>query len=170
MKSMNVVKKSTPVFVDDNCVQVTKEFAKNARIFGTPEYKIWREIKKDVPDAQMVTKTIKRNPGKTVDTRNMTYKHMAMYIRSLDNAETLMVTFEKTIQKSKVQNNPYRYVLGWFLNQFPNANEYKAYFEKLAANAKQEKSIFTVVKTTAQIVDNTDVESDDVDLDDAANY
>ena len=36
--------KSAPRFINDTQVLVTKEFAKNARIFGTPEYKLWRAI------------------------------------------------------------------------------------------------------------------------------
>ena len=59
MKKINAAaKKSAPKFIDDTHVLVTKEFAKNACIFGTPEYKLWREIKKDCEDAEMVTKTI----------------------------------------------------------------------------------------------------------------
>lgn len=166
MKSMNVVKKSAPVFIDDTHVQVTREFAKNARIFGTAEYKTWREIKKDVPDAKMVTKTIKRNPNKSVDTRNMTYEHMAMYISQQDGAEELMFVFRKTVMQSKVQNNPYRYVLAWFMKQFPKASEYKDFFEARAAEAKKEKSIFKI------ITNNTEIEndSDEADFDAAANY
>ena len=61
-KTTFVARKAAPRFVDDNHVLVTKEFAKNARIFGTPEYKLWREIKQDRKDAEMVTKTIKKNP------------------------------------------------------------------------------------------------------------
>lgn len=36
--------------------QVTKAFAKNAVIFGTDEYKLWKEYRKDFPDAKMVTR------------------------------------------------------------------------------------------------------------------
>ena len=41
MKNAAMMKKNAPRFVDDTHVLVTKEFAKNARIFGTPEYKMW---------------------------------------------------------------------------------------------------------------------------------
>ena len=44
----------SPRFIDGNHVLVTKEFAKNAMIFGTPEYKLWREIRQDCKDAVMV--------------------------------------------------------------------------------------------------------------------
>ena len=67
MKKMNVAaKKSAPKFIDDTHVQVTREFAKNAMIFGTPEYKLWREIKVDCPKAEMVLKSIKKNPSKRI--------------------------------------------------------------------------------------------------------
>ena len=73
MKKLNAVaKKSAPKFVDDTHVLVTKEFAKNARIFGTPEYKLWKEIRLDCPEAEMVLKSIKKNPNKKNDTKNMT--------------------------------------------------------------------------------------------------
>ena len=60
-KITTAAKKSAPKFVGENRVQVTREFAKNAMIFGTPEYKLWREIKADCPDAQMELKTIKKS-------------------------------------------------------------------------------------------------------------
>ena len=126
---MNVAaKKSAPKFIDDIHVQVTREFAKNARIFGTPEYKLWREIKKDCEDAEMVTKTIKKNPNKKVDTKNMTYENMALFIREQENAATLMIEFKKQISLSKVQTNPYRCVLAWFIQKFKDYDSYKNFF------------------------------------------
>ena len=157
--------KSAPRFVDDNHVLVTKEFAKNARIFGTPEYKLWRAIRQDCPAAEMVTKTIKKNPNKKNDTKNMTYEHMALYIREQKEAEALMVEFKKQIALSKVQTNPYRCVLAWFIRKFENYADYKAFFAEEAKKQAREKDIFTVVKSTATIVDATaDEEEFDFDL------
>ena len=84
MKKINAAaKKSAPKFIDDTHVQVTKEFAKNARIFGTPEYKMWKEIRQDCEDAVMVTKTIKKNPDKKNDTKNMTYERILIFVSLL---------------------------------------------------------------------------------------
>lgn len=124
--------KNAPRFINDTQVQVTKEFAKNARIFGTAEYKLWKEIRMDCPNAEMVTKTIKRNPSKKVDTRNMTYANMEAFINQQDKAEELLVEMKKQIAMSKVQTNPYRYVLAWFLIKFKDYDSYKAYFENMA--------------------------------------
>lgn len=128
---MNTIK-SAPRFINDTQVQVTKEFAKNARIFGTAEYKLWKEIRLDCPNAEMVTKTIKRNPSKKVDTRNMTYANMKAFINEQENAEELLAELEKQIKMSKIQANPYRCVLAWFLIKFENYDSYKTYFVEVA--------------------------------------
>ena len=153
-----------PRFVDANHVLVTKEFAKNAMIFGTSEYKIWREILRDCEDAQMVTKTIKKNPNKRTATKNMTYERMAIYIREQDEAATLMVEFKKQIALSKVQNNPYRSVLAWFVQKFEGYDDYKAYFEQEAKKEAQKKDIFRVVQSSAVIEGEDTTESAEFDL------
>ena len=162
---MNVAaKKSAPKFVGENRVQVTREFAKNAMIFGTPEYKMWREIKVDCPKAEMVLKSIKKNPSKRISTKNMTYERMAMFIREQNDAKKLMAEFKKQIALSKVQTNPYRSVLAWFIKKFQNYDSYKAFFAEEAKKKAQEKDIFTLVKSTATIVDEATDEDDEFDL------
>lgn len=164
MKKMNVAaKKNAPKFIDDTHVQVTREFAKNARIFGTPEYKMWREIRQDCPEAEMVLKNIKKNPNKQNDTKNMTYERMAIYIREQDNAATLMVEFKKQIALSKVQTNPYRCVLAWFKQTFQKYDDYKVFFAEEAQKQAREKDIFTLVKSSATIVDET-ADEEEIDL------
>lgn len=156
MSAMMNVKKNAPKFIDDTHVLVTKEFAKNARIFGTPEYKMWRAIKQDCNTAEMVTKTIKKNPNKRTSTKNMTYERMAIYISQQDGAAELMKEFEKQIAISKVQTNPYRCVLAWFKQTFNEYDSYKAFFEEEAKQEAQKKNIFTLVKTTAIIQTEND--------------
>lgn len=146
--------KNAPKMVAKNCFQVTKAFSKNAMIFGTPEYKVWREILHDFPEAKMVIKAIKKNPNKRTSTKNMTYKHMAIYISRQDDAQSLMVEFEKQIALSKVQTNPYRFVLAWFKQTFKNYDDYKAYFEEEAKKKAKENDIFALVTSSAVIVDD----------------
>ena len=163
MKTTAMLKKNAPRFVDDTHVLVTKEFAKNARIFGTPEYKMWKEIRLDCPDAEMVTKTIKKNPDKKTSTKNMTYKNMAIYIQEQDDATTLMVEFMKQIALSKVQTNPYRCVLAWFKKSFENYDSYKAFFEAEAQKKAQKQNIFAVVKSSA-VIEAEDTEEAEYDF------
>ena len=155
MKNTNTAKKFAPRFVNDTQVQVTKEFAKNARIFGTPEYKMWKEIKLDCPDAEMVFKSIKKNTSKRNSTKNMTYERMAMYIREQDGAKTLMVEFKKQIAMSQVQTNPYRCVLAWFKQKFSSYDSYKAFFEEESQKEAKLHDIFAVIDAIAEDVDDT---------------
>ena len=106
--------KNTIRYINEKSAQVTKAFQKNASIFGTDEFKLWREYKAMFPEAKMVTKTIKKNPNKLNITKNMTYENMAAFIREQDDAETVMAEFKKQINLSKVKANPYRAVLAWF--------------------------------------------------------
>lgn len=159
-KSTTPTTKSAPRFINDTQVLVTKEFAKNARIFGTPEYKLWRAIKKDCEEAEMVLKSIKKNPNKNNSTKNMTYERMAIYIRQQDEAVTLMAEFKKQIALSQIQTNPYRCVLAWFMQTFQNYDDYKAFFAEEAKKQAKAKDIFTLVEKTA-VVKNSD--SDDAE-------
>ena len=121
-----------------------KAFKKNASIFGTEEFKLWREYKKEFPNAVMVTKSIKKNPNKLNITKNMTYENMALYIREQEDAEAVMAEFKKQIKLSKVKANPYRAVLAWFKQKYTNVNDYMDYFENLAAEKAQNESMFAL--------------------------
>ena len=153
----------SPRFIDESHVLVTKQFAKNAMIFGTPEYKLWSEIRRDREDAVMVTKTIKKNPNKKNNTKNMTYERRAIYIREQDEAATLMVEFKKQVALSKVQTNPYRCVLAWFKQTFENYDSYKLFFEAEAQKKAEQKDIFRVVKSSA-VFDGEDITENYPDL------
>lgn len=128
----NVIK-----MMDDNQAQVSKTFAKKAKIFGTDEYKLWREFKAENPEYVMVIKTIKKNPDKRT-TKNLKYENMRKFIKEQDNAEELLKEFEKEIRLSKIQSNPYRAVLAWFLQKFGNYDSYKQFFKDLEEKEKAE--------------------------------
>lgn len=162
MKKTNTTTKFAPRFISDNEVQVTKEFAKNARIFGTPEYKMWKEIKQDCTNAVMVPKTIKKNTNKQTSTKNMTYENMAMFISVQAESKTLMIEFKKQVALSKVQTNPYRCVLAWFKQTFSDYDGYKKFFEEEAKKKAQEEDIFSLRKFSSSLEE--DGEDEDFDM------
>ena len=136
------------IFINNTTAQVTKDFMKKACVFGTEEFKLWREYLTYYPNATMQTKTIKKNLNKTVDTRNMTYENMAAFIREQEDAAVVIIEFKKQIQLSKVQNNPYRAVLAWFMKKYAEKiNDYTAYFSELAEEKKKQNDMFAVPGT-----------------------
>ena len=46
--------KNTIRYIDEKTAQVTKAFQKNSSIFGTEEFKLWREYKAMFPEAVMI--------------------------------------------------------------------------------------------------------------------
>ena len=146
---MTTTKKNAIRYINDNEAQVTKAFAKNASIFGTDEFKQWREYLTYFPNAKMVPKKIKANPNKMNITKNMTYENMAAFIREQEDAAEVMKEFEKQINLSKVKANPYRAVLAWFKQKYTNVNDYMDYFETLATEKAQKESMFALTSATA---------------------
>lgn len=141
--------KTNPVkILDEEHVLVTKSFMKQARIFGTPEYKKWKEIKADLPEAIMVTKKIKKNPDKKTN-RNKTYKNMELFIKQQKNAEELLKEFERQKKLSKIMPYPYAAVLEWFENTFKNPDEYQPLFAEMSAEKEKQKA-----ENTGFIIEN----------------
>lgn len=112
------MKKNTIIILDATHAQVTKSFEKQARIFGTPEYREWRAFLAENPGTEMVTKIIKKAKDKKNDAKNRTYDKMAEYISQQENAKELMKEFEAQKKLSVVQKSPYHFVLNWFLATF----------------------------------------------------
>ena len=119
--------------INETTARVSKAFEKNAKIFGTPEYKLWREYLKEFPNATMTTKEIKKNANKKTY-RNMTYKNMKLFIEAQENSEVLKKEFERQKKMSKVQTNPYKAVLAWFCKEFEGYDNYKEFFKDKEEN------------------------------------
>ena len=117
------MKKNAIIYIDDTHAQVTKAFEKQARIFGTPEYREWNAYRQDFPSAQMVPKTIKKAKNKKNDAKNRTYEKMAEYISLQENADELMKEFDRQKNLAIVKKNRYHAVLNWFLATFPELKE-----------------------------------------------
>ena len=132
--------------INETTARVTKAFEKNARIFGTPEYKLWREYLKEFPNATMTTKTIKKNADKKTY-RNMTYKNMELFIEAQENSEALMKEYKRERQMSKIHTSPYRAVLAWFCQKFEDYDNYKEFFKD---KEEKEAAVETTEKEAAE--------------------
>ena len=138
--------KNAIIYINDTEAQVTKAFAKQARIFGTPEYKLWKEYRKDFPEAQMVTKTIKKNASKRTY-KNLTYANMERFLKSQNNADQLLKEFKVKKEAAAIQQNPYRAVLAWFLAKFPKYDEYKEFFTEQDTDGEKASANVTLMKS-----------------------
>lgn len=139
MKKSNVIRT-----IDNETAQVTKAFQKNAVIFGTEEFKLWREYLTYFPNAKMTTKSINKNPNQK-NRRNLTFKNMVGFIQTQPNAKELMEEYETIQKRSKIQKSPYQYVLSWFEGKFEGYNDLKQFM----AQKEEERSAEDAASETA---------------------
>ena len=142
-------------YIDDNTAQVTKAFEKKACIFGTDEFKLWREYKKEFPEAKMVTKTIKKNEDQK-RRRNKTFENMDAYIATQPNAEDLKKEFETIKQRSQIQKSPYQYVLSWFEAKFDGYNDLDQFMAEKEAERKAKEAEKAAEKAAAEAANAKD--------------
>lgn len=131
------------IYVDENTARVTKTFMKRANIFGTDEFKLWREYKVAFPNAKMTTKDIKKNPDKKT-TRNLTYANMKEFLSTLPDGDILCKELEIIKKRSLVQKSPYHYVLDWFSETVEGYDDFKKFAaQKEAENTQTETKTAT---------------------------
>ena len=86
----------------------------------------------------MIIKTPKKNSNRKTYS-NMTYENMRNYISVQENAEELAKEFEKNLVLSKMQTNPYLFMIAWFEQKFENYDDYKKHFQKQKEENKKLK-------------------------------
>lgn len=142
-------------YINDTTAQVTKAFEKKACIFGTEEFKLWREYKKEFPEAKMVTKTIKKNEDQK-RRRNKTFENMEAYIATQPNAEDLKKEFETIKQRSQIHKSPYQYVLSWFEAKFDGYNDLDQFMAEKEAERKAKEAEKAAEKAAAEAANAKD--------------
>lgn len=143
------------IYVDENTARVTKAFMKRANIFGTDEFKLWREYKVAFPNATMTTKSIKKNPDKKT-TRNLTYPNMKEFLSTLPDGDKLCKELEIMKKRSRVQTCPYRFVLDWFLATVEGYDDFKKFVAQKEAENKQSETE-TATKETEKKQSETEI-------------
>ena len=107
-----------------NTLYMNFKFAEASTEYGTPEYKLLQNIRKDLPSIK-IEKRAGRNAKTCNANKRLTYANMESYIKIQDNADELMAAYMIAREESKSQNSPYAFVRNWFVNQFPNYKECK---------------------------------------------
>ncbi len=118
----------------NNTITVTKAFMKKAENFGSAEYKKMMEIKSDaiLSSYRIVVRSIKKNPEKE-SYRNLTYKNMEIYISTLNLRTIYMAEYELARKRSVIQKSPYKYMVKWFIETFPQYKEAEIFSDTAAA-------------------------------------
>lgn len=97
---------------------ITREFNKNANVFGSNEYKTLQKLRKALPD---YTVTFTAPHRKTSAKSHMTLERMIRYIEKQPDSETIMVDLNKVrFPENCAISAPFSVVKQWFFKRFPN--------------------------------------------------
>ena len=107
---------------------LTKSFAAKAAIFGTDEYKMLQEARRDYPGYKVTV-------GKTKEAKNiyagLDYAYMEKYIAAHDDDEkTIMAEYQMLRSESEeakainARSASFLEIRSWFLKTFPSIEEF----------------------------------------------
>ena len=97
---------------------ITREFNKNANVFGSNEYKTLQKLRKALPE---YTVTFTAPHRKTSAKSHMTLERMIRYIEKQPDSETIMVDLNKVrFPENCAIPAPFSVVKQWFFKRFPN--------------------------------------------------
>ena len=97
---------------------ITREFNKNANVFGSNEYKTLQKLRKALPE---YTVTFTAPHRKTSAKSHMTLERIIRYIEKQPNSETIMVDLNKVrFPENCAIPAPFSVVKQWFFKRFPN--------------------------------------------------
>lgn len=139
---MNNKIKGYKIDFSNNCVYMNYKFATASAEYGSEEYQIVQEIKKDFPKMRFVTRS-GRNQKTCNANKRLTYSNMERYIKVQNNAEELLIAFEIAKEESKCEKSPYAYVRLWFIKQFPDYKQSKLW--------KESENVITIPNTPVDV-------------------
>lgn len=97
---------------------ITREFNKNANVFGSNEYKTLQKLRKALPE---YTVTFTAPHRKTSAKSHMTLERMIRYIEKQPDSETIMADMNKVrFPENCSVPAPFTVVKQWFFKRFPN--------------------------------------------------
>ena len=125
-------------------IELTKKFAADSSHFGTDEYKMLQEARRDYPNYKVVVVS-RKNSKSNFD--GLTLEYMELYILKHDDEEhSIMNTFDSLLARDEasraagLQAVPYLKIKSWFLNKYPvfteAYNKQTAILDDVAAKQK----------------------------------
>lgn len=114
------------VSVATSTIEVSKKFATAAAKYGTKEYEILQEVRRDYEGFQVV-EVARKTPKSTKNSfKGLTYEYMETYILSHDDEEqTAMMTYlnlrgeTEEAEAANALSQSYMEIKDWFLAQYP---------------------------------------------------
>lgn len=97
---------------------VTKNFMKAAGVVGSADYNEMLRLRREMPDYEIVERTIARNPNKQ-SYHNLSFERMEAFIIAKEGKESnALAEYKHECELAKIHNSPYNRVKKWFLERY----------------------------------------------------
>lgn len=105
----------------NNTLTATATFLRKASVFNSVEYNIVKGIRADYPDVQIVKAVAKKSKAQRAIHRiSLTEIKNFLELWDKQNGTCFKAKYDLVKQMSKIQANPYKYIVAWFETNFPN--------------------------------------------------
>ena len=96
------------------------QFMKKAKIYNSAEYHTYLGLIRDMPDFKIVVREPKKSETR-MSVKGLTREFMERHIRTIhgENSEEYKA-FKDQLNYAEGQLNPFMYLRGWFLDNYPN--------------------------------------------------
>ena len=83
-----------------------------------PDYKEMLRLHREMPDYEIVERTIARNPNKQ-SYLNLSFERMEAFIITKEGKESdMLAEYQRECELAKIHNSPYNHVKKWFLERY----------------------------------------------------
>jgi len=126
-----------------------KKFMKLAKQYGTQEYNTFLGLIRDMPNYKIVIRETKKSETR-MSTKGLTREFMELHIRTIHGESSEQYKdFQKQLQFSEGQLNPFMYLRGWFLETYPNWDGKEEQRKAVKQQREAEKARLRIVRNDA---------------------
>ena len=113
-----------------NAIVITKDFAKKASLFGTEEYRMLQEVRRDYPDYRVAVS--KTKSGTKECFKGLDFSFMDNYIKRVCGEDSEQYSEFKSLRGKDddgmimdAKSESYHKIKEWFLASFPEVENYE---------------------------------------------
>ena len=137
-------------------IELSKKFATAAAKFGSDEYKMLQEARRDYPDYKVV-EISRKNPKSNKSTfKGLTYEYMETYILAHDDEKQTVMTAYMTLRgetneadDANASSTTYMAIKEWFLEKYPQIAQFHEARSKMLDEVQQKREAARLDKQKA---------------------
>ena len=124
---------------EDKKIIIARKIAKKVEAFGSSEYRLLQEARRDYPT--FIVEIEEKKSSKRNSFKGLTFDYMKGYILKHDPSGEIMKEFNNLVAEDDIAEElgltsaSYGEVKAWFLNSYPEINSFLATREKILGKA-----------------------------------